>query len=153
VFEAHHRSLDRPALTTDVIVGFPGETDDDFAATCRVVREIGFSKMHIFPFSPRRGTTAAEMPNQVPPEVKAARIERLEAIETQLRDNYYASLRGMRLRVLVESPIAGRPGWMVGTACRYAPVEVPGTVAMRKQFAEVTAGIAVNGRICGVKPL
>ncbi len=76
-------TLDRPALTTDVIVGFPGETDDDFAATCRVVREIGFSKMHIFPFSPRRGTPAAEMPSQVPPEVKAARIEQLEALESR----------------------------------------------------------------------
>jgi threonylcarbamoyladenosine tRNA methylthiotransferase MtaB len=144
-------TLDRPALTTDVIVGFPGETDDDFVATCAVVREIEFSKIHIFPFSPRRGTLAAEMPSQVPPEVKAARIEQLEALESGLRDEYFASLRGMRLRVLVESPIAQRPGWMVGTACRYAPVELPGTVAMRKQFAGVTAGSAVNGRICAAK--
>ena len=73
-------SLDRPALTTDVIVGFPGETDADFADTCRVVREIGFSKIHHFPFSPRRGTPAAEMPDQVPPAVKAARLERLAAV-------------------------------------------------------------------------
>ncbi len=145
-------TLDRPALTTDVIIGFPGETADDFAATCHVVREIGFSKMHIFPFSPRRGTPAAEMPNQVPPEVKAARIERLEAVETELRNAYYASLAGMRLRVLIESPIPGRSGWMVGTACRYAPVELPGAVAMRKQFAAVTAGQASNGRICAAKP-
>ncbi len=146
-------TLDRPALTTDVIVGFPGETDDDFAATCHVVREIGFSKMHIFPFSPRRGTPAAEMPNQVQPEVKSARIEQLESLETELRDAYYASLAGMRLRVLIESPIPDRPGMMVGTACRYAPVELPGTVAMRKQFAAVTAGQASNGRICAAKPL
>ncbi len=60
-------TLDRPAITTDIIVGFPGETDADFADTCRVAREVGFSKIHIFPFSPRRGTPAAEMPDQVPP--------------------------------------------------------------------------------------
>ncbi len=77
VLEADHRPLPAvpriarpPALTTDVIVGFPGETEADFAETCRVVREIGFSKIHQFPFSPRRGTPAAEMPDQVPPAGK-----------------------------------------------------------------------------------
>ena len=58
-------SLDQPALTTDVIVGFPGETEADFAATCRVVEEVGFAKVHVFRFSPRQGTPAAEMPGQV----------------------------------------------------------------------------------------
>src|SRR4051812_8307025 len=53
--------LDRPAITTDVIVGFPGETDAEFAETVNVCRQVGFSKIHIFPFSPRRGTPAAEM--------------------------------------------------------------------------------------------
>jgi threonylcarbamoyladenosine tRNA methylthiotransferase MtaB len=62
-------SLDNPAITTDIIVGFPGETDSDFEATCRVSRECGFSKIHIFPFSPRKGTPAAEMADRVPPEV------------------------------------------------------------------------------------
>jgi threonylcarbamoyladenosine tRNA methylthiotransferase MtaB len=140
-------TLDRPALTTDVIVGFPGETDADFAATCRVVREIGFSKMHQFPFSARRGTPAAEMPDQVPPPVKAARLEQLAALEIELRDAYYQSLRGMNLRVLIESPLENRPGHMLGTACRYAPVELPGDVSMRKQFADAVAGGAHAGRI------
>ena len=55
-------TLDNPAITTDVIVGFPGETDADFAATLRVARECGFSKIHNFAFSPRKGTPAATMP-------------------------------------------------------------------------------------------
>ena len=54
-------TLDHPAITTDIIVGFPGETEADFEATCRVSRECGFSKIHIFPFSARKGTPAAEM--------------------------------------------------------------------------------------------
>ena len=58
-------SLDNPAITTDIIVGFPGETEADFEATCRVSRECGFSKIHIFPFSPRKGTPAAEMTDMV----------------------------------------------------------------------------------------
>jgi threonylcarbamoyladenosine tRNA methylthiotransferase MtaB len=140
-------SLDRPALTTDVIVGFPGETDADFGDTLRVVREIGFSKIHQFPFSPRRGTPAAEMPDQVPPAMKTARLERLAELETELRDAYYQSLRGGQLRVLIESPLEGRPGKMLGTACRYVPVELPGTIAQRKQFRTVIAGIADRDRI------
>ncbi|HTQ38250.1 MAG TPA: tRNA (N(6)-L-threonylcarbamoyladenosine(37)-C(2))-methylthiotransferase MtaB [Pirellulales bacterium] len=144
------QSLDRPAFTTDVIVGFPGETDADFAATLNVVREIGFSKIHQFPFSPRRGTPAAEMTDQVPPPVKAARLVQLAALETKLRDRYYQSLRGMPLRVLIESPISERPGRMVGTACRYAPVELPGNVSMRKQFATIIAGDMADGSLQAV---
>jgi len=140
-------TLDRPALTTDVIVGFPGETEGDFEDTCRVVREIGFSKIHKFPFSPRRGTIAAEMPDQVAAPVKNARLEQLAEVESQLRDAYYNSLRGTPLRILIESLVENRPGRMLGTACRYASVELPGTIAMRKQFASVVAGETSNGRI------
>ena len=66
-------ALDRPALTTDMIVGFPGETEADFAATCDRVREIGFAKVHVFRFSPRPGTPAAEMSGQVPGHIAARR--------------------------------------------------------------------------------
>ena len=143
------QALDQPAITTDIIVGFPGETEDDFRATCDVAREVGFSKIHIFPFSARRGTPAAEMDGQVPPDVKADRVRRLAELECELRDRYYDSLIGRRLRVLVESPIENRPGYMVGTSCRYAPVVFPGDVSQRKQFAEVTACSSTDGRIEG----
>jgi threonylcarbamoyladenosine tRNA methylthiotransferase MtaB len=116
-------ALDNPAITTDVIVGFPGETEDDFAATCRVARECGFSKLHIFPFSPRKGTPAADMPNQITPHVKAERHERLAELERELRKEYYGSLIGHRLTVLVEGPSETSPGQLAGTSCRYAPVE------------------------------
>ena len=115
--------LDRPALTTDVIVGFPGETDSDFRQTISVCCEIGFSKMHIFPFSPRRGTPAAEMPDQVDPRVKAARVQQLSEVEAELREQYFRSLVGRRLRVLVERSDSLSAH---GTACRYAPVDIAG---------------------------
>src|SRR5262245_32641376 len=73
-------ALDHPAFTTDVIVGFPGETEADFAATCRVVREVGFAKVHIFPYSPRQGTPAADFPDRVPPPVVAERRARLQEL-------------------------------------------------------------------------
>ncbi len=142
-------ALDEPALTTDIIVGFPGETDADFAETCRAAERIGLSKIHIFPFSARRGTDAALMPDQVPEPMKAKRVEELAALETKLRERYHQRLLGRRLRVLVESPIPERAGMMVGTACRYATVELPGTVALRRQFVEVTAERLQGDRIIG----
>src|SRR5262249_40929153 len=71
------QALDRPAFTTDVIIGFPGETDADFEATCRVARAAGFSRIHVFSYSRRRGTPAADYPDQVPPPVVAQRRQRL----------------------------------------------------------------------------
>lgn len=118
--------LPLPALTTDVIVGFPGESVQDFQATCAVVEQIGFSKVHIFPFSPRRGTPAADMPDQVTKAVKSERLHQLALLESRLRRDYFQRLVGQSLRVLIESPTA-EPGRFVGTSCRYAPVVLPAT--------------------------
>jgi len=117
-------ALDNPAITTDVIVGFPGETDADFEATCRVARVSGFSKVHIFPFSPRKGTPAAEMTGMVAPQVKADRFTQLAEVERELREAYFRSLVGRRLKVLVEGPSERIAGGWAGTSCRYAPVEL-----------------------------
>jgi hypothetical protein len=133
-------TLDLPALTTDIIVGFPGETDDEFVETCEVVRELEFSKLHIFPFSARRSTPAATMPNQVAPPVKAARCEQLKQIEKATQQAYFRRLAGKRLDVLVQSPVRGRAGRMWGTACRYASVELAGGLDLDSQLVPVIAG-------------
>jgi threonylcarbamoyladenosine tRNA methylthiotransferase MtaB len=122
-------SLDLPALTTDVIVGFPGESDEDFNATLRVCREAGFSKIHIFPFSPRRGTPAAEMDGQIAPQAKQERAGQLAELEAELRESYFRRLAGRRLTVLVEGR-SERGAVLAGTSCRYAPVEMPGVEAI-----------------------
>ncbi|HXT57131.1 MAG TPA: tRNA (N(6)-L-threonylcarbamoyladenosine(37)-C(2))-methylthiotransferase MtaB [Pirellulales bacterium] len=140
-------TLDQPALTTDIIVGFPGEAESDFMDTCRVAEEVGFSKIHIFPFSPRRTTPAAEMPDQVPHPIKAERVERLAELERRLADGYYQSLLGRKLQVMVESPVPERPGYIYGTSCRYAIVEAPAGTAPFGRFAEIVAGGVANGRI------
>ncbi|MBN1910600.1 MAG: tRNA (N(6)-L-threonylcarbamoyladenosine(37)-C(2))-methylthiotransferase MtaB [Pirellulales bacterium] len=132
------RMLDQPALTTDAIVGFPGETEADFEATCRVVEAVGFSKVHVFPFSPRQGTPAAEMPDQVPVPIRHARAARLAEVAAPCRTAYARSLVGRRLQVLVESPVAARPGRVVGTSDRYLPVELPGNSDLLGQLVSVT---------------
>jgi threonylcarbamoyladenosine tRNA methylthiotransferase MtaB len=119
-------SLDQPAFSTDVIVGFPGETEDDFQETCEVVRRAGFSKIHVFSYSPRRGTPACGFANQVAPEVATDRRRRLRDLERTLALSYHQSLLGRRLEVLVEGADPKRPGFVLGTSCRYAPVAFPG---------------------------
>jgi threonylcarbamoyladenosine tRNA methylthiotransferase MtaB len=136
--------LDRPAITTDIIVGFPGETDAEFAETIATSRAVGFSKIHIFPFSARRGTPAATMSDQVPSHIQQARSRELAAVEMELRDEYYVSLRGMPLRVLVES---NEDGQWIGTSCRYAPVAIQDGVTCAGELICVVAGTAQNGRI------
>ncbi len=118
--------LDLPALTTDVIVGFPGESEADFEQTCRVVETVKFSKIHVFPFSARRDTPAAEMPDQVPKAIRTHRGRQMAEIEQSLRERYFRSLLGKTLRVLVESAKDSQRQLAVGTSCRYAPVELSG---------------------------
>jgi threonylcarbamoyladenosine tRNA methylthiotransferase MtaB len=144
---AIRESLDHPALTTDVIVGFPGETEPDFEATCRAVEEVPFTKLHVFRFSPRPGTPAAEMPDQVPGQVKKRRSAELAEIGRGLRERFFASLAGRPLQVLVERPIPGRSGMLAGTSARYAPVELSGSEACLGRLVHATAGPVVKGRI------
>ena len=117
----------QPAFSTDVIVGFPGETEADFQATLDTCEQSGFMKIHGFPFSPRKGTPAAGFGQTVSPDEKRERMLRLAALEKRLTARYYAALMGQSLSVLVEARPARRAGFVLGTACRYVAVEVPGT--------------------------
>ena len=141
------QSLDRPALTTDVIVGFPGETEADFEATCEAVEEIGFSKIHVFRFSPREGTPAADLPEQVPGGVKRRRGAALAELGRRLRHRFFEGLLGRPMQVLVETPDAERRGLLVGTSQRYAPVEVAGDEGLVGRLVRCMAGSVVDGRI------
>jgi threonylcarbamoyladenosine tRNA methylthiotransferase MtaB len=143
-------ALDRPAFTTDVIVGFPGETDADFEATCRVAREAGFSRIHVFSFSPRSGTPAAELPDRVPPAVVAERRQRLRELERETAGAYFRSLLGRPLDVLVEGADPDTPGHVRGTACRYAPVVFAGHApALVGRRVPVRAAAVCDGVIVG----
>ena len=117
------KRLDQPALTTDVIVGFPGESDADFQATCRAVEAAGLCRVHVFRFSPRPGTPAAQMLHQLPPEVKRRRAECLQTLSRRLAARFAQSLCGRQLEVLVEGRSPHEPQRFVGTAERYVKVE------------------------------
>ena len=109
--------FNRPAVTTDLIVGFPRETEEEFAATLEFIRTCGFAEMHIFPYSIRPGTPAAEM-EQVPKAVKEDRAAHAAAVAEELHQAYLEGCVGQVYDVLYEQPVNGlyqghAPNYMV----------------------------------------
>ncbi|MBQ8921715.1 MAG: tRNA (N(6)-L-threonylcarbamoyladenosine(37)-C(2))-methylthiotransferase MtaB [Oscillospiraceae bacterium] len=135
-----HRLFPEAALTTDVIVGFPGETDGEFQETLDFVREIGFAKVHVFPYSVREGTRAAGFPDQIPQPVKAARAATLKACADEIRRAHLSKLVGKTVSVLVE-------GEKEQNAQRYSQGHTPdGTLV--KIFPENSEKGLQNSLIC-----
>ena len=112
------------AITTDLIVGFPGETEEEFSATLAFLETVGFAAMHIFPYSRRTGTPAAEMPDQIPLAEKERRAARAGAVEQKLRRTYQEQFVGKALPVLFEQQ-DDKDFW-TGHAPNYVFVEAPG---------------------------
>jgi len=131
--EAAKKILDQPALTTDVIVGFPGETEKEFLETCDVVRRIGFSKIHIFPFSARPGTPAEKMGDSVPGDEKHRRELYLAEIEREMREKYLAEITGRKKKYLVER-FHPETGTVTGTSEYYTQEDFPGDEEMCGTF-------------------
>jgi threonylcarbamoyladenosine tRNA methylthiotransferase MtaB len=111
--------FDRPGITTDLIVGFPGETEEEFAQTLDFIRRCAFSSMHIFPYSKRPGTPAASMPGQVPNAVKEDRAHRAAAAASEMERAYLEQWVGETLPVLFEEE---HNGLWHGYTTRYSPV-------------------------------
>ncbi|MDO5689918.1 MAG: tRNA (N(6)-L-threonylcarbamoyladenosine(37)-C(2))-methylthiotransferase MtaB [Tissierellia bacterium] len=126
-------------ITTDIIVGFPGETDDEFEQTCQFVKEIGFSRVHIFKYSPREGTPAADYPNQIQPEIKSLRSDKLQEIADETQQIAHRAMLEQILPVLLEE---GDQGRLHGYATNYMRVEV--------QCPETAPGDIVRVRIVDV---
>jgi tRNA-2-methylthio-N6-dimethylallyladenosine synthase len=117
------------ALSTDLIVGFPGETEDDFRHTLEAVEEVGFDSAFTFVFSLRNGTEAATMPDQVPEEVKRERIERLIEVVQRVAEERNARRVGRVEEVLVEGPSRTDPKLLRGRTRRNTTVNFAGTAA------------------------
>ena len=91
------------AITSDVIVGFPGETDEDFNITKENIKKIKFTELHVFPYSKREGTPAAIMKNQIDGNIKKQRVKELIEVSEELKNEYYKNFIGKSLEVLVET--------------------------------------------------
>lgn len=122
------------SITTDIIVGFPGETDEEFIETVDFAREIGFAKIHVFPYSIRKGTIAAEMP-QLPPSVKTDRAQMMNAVAKEEEQRFYESRIGAIQTALIEKPQSNE--YSHGFTESYIPVRLYGTNIPRHTLVRV----------------
>jgi len=145
--------LDRPAVTTDVMVGFPGETDGAFERTLGVVEQAAFSRLHVFPFSPRPGTAAAAMPGRVSAREVRARSRRLRELGAQLAAAWAQGFVGASERVLFEREgrVPGQCGLVTGYTDRYVLLTAPGGADLIGHTARVLCtarkGATLLGRV------
>ena len=118
--EILRRYYEKPALTTDVIVGFPGETQEDFEESLRFVEGISFAEIHVFKYSRRHGTKAAAMEGQIPEQIKGERSSRMIALGERKKREYMEQFLGKELEILTEEKISldGATCW-VGHTPRY----------------------------------
>ena len=124
--EILREEFDNPAITTDVIVGFPGETEEEFAETERFLKTIHFYEMHIFKYSRRAGTRAADMPDQVSEGTKSVRSDILLALEKQQSLEYRGRFLGTEEEILLEEPIEiDGTKYMMGHTRQYVKGAVP----------------------------
>ena len=124
--EILREEFDNPAITTDVIVGFPGETEEEFAETERFLKATHFYEMHIFKYSRRAGTRAADMPDQVPEGTKSVRSDILLALEKQQSLEYRGRFLGTEEEILLEEPIEiDGTKYMMGHTRQYVKGAVP----------------------------
>lgn len=138
------------ALTTDVMAGFPGESEEDHLATLALIEEVGFTRLHVFPFSARPGTPAARFPDQVPAAVRERRALELAELGARLALAHHRGLVGRRVEVLVEYPL--EDGWREGYTGDYVRVRFPDAAGVRpRTFAWVEVEEAdaegVRGRL------
>ena len=143
--EILRRYFDNPAITTDVIVGFPGETEEEFEETKAFLERIGFYEMHIFKYSRRAGTRADRMPEQVPEQVKSVRSEVLLKLEKQMSKAYRESFSGKKKTVLLEekTEIGGR-AYMIGHTMEYVKAVVPYADNLKNKMTEGILKEALN---------
>ncbi|VGO14592.1 Threonylcarbamoyladenosine tRNA methylthiotransferase MtaB [Pontiella desulfatans] len=144
--ERARAALDNPAFTTDVIVGFPGETDTYFQESHDFCRKVGFSQMHVFTYSPRPKTIAARMGNQVNGALAMERSEQLRALGEQLAADYHRQFAGKNAEVLVEGSKDGRA---TGYSRHYIPAEFGATEDLRGQMVSLPVReTSASGIVC-----
>ncbi|MGM0436987.1 MAG: tRNA (N(6)-L-threonylcarbamoyladenosine(37)-C(2))-methylthiotransferase MtaB [Bacillota bacterium] len=125
------------AITTDVIVGFPGESDKDFERTINFVKKINFSRLHVFPFSPRQGTPAADMEPKIPDPIKKKRRNKLIEINKKLMKNYQSKFINKVKRVVIEENRDSKTGMLTGVTDNYLQVLIDDNDSYKNKLKKV----------------
>ena len=137
------------SLTTDLIVGFPDETDEDFEATLDMMRTVKYDNIYSFIYSKRSGTRAAEMPDAVSEEEKGKRMRRLLEVQREISTEFYKRFIGRRMRVLVDDKAKKREGFLTGKSSEFIIVEFEGDESLIGRFVDVEVTGAMNWAVTG----
>lgn len=137
------------SLTTDLIVGFPDETEADFQGTLDLIRRVQYDNLYTFIYSKRRGTKAAEMEDHTPPEEKKKRMERLLSLQREIASAHYQRFLGKNMRVLVEGE-SKRKGYLMGKDNAFIIAEFPGDPSLIGKFVTITVTETHNWAVEGV---
>lgn len=137
------------AVTTDIMVGFPGETDEEFDETYRFLQEISFAGMHVFKYSPRKGTPAASYPNQILPEKKEERSNMLINLASSMKLKYNKGYIGKVMSVLFEQEVKGMKGYIEGLTTNYIKVVCEGNEEFDGKIIKVLLKEAVLDYMTG----
>ena len=124
------------SLTTDLIVGFPNETEEEFIKTLDIVRRVQYDNLYTFIYSKRQGTKAAEIKDNISDDEKRTRMERLLTLQREVATRHYQRFLGHTLRVLVEGK-SKRDGWLIGKDKAYIIVEFPGDASLVGTFVDI----------------
>lgn len=144
-----HGAEPATCLGADVMVGFPGETDEEFETTFRLIEALPLNHLHVFTYSVRPGTRAADMPNQVPHEVKIARNHRLRDLSLRKRVDFARRVAGQTLSVVLERPAADLDGVFDGLSDNYLRVLVPAEERLRGRLVRVRTHSATGDVLRG----
>ena len=137
IIEKLRRAKPEIGISTDIIVGFPGETEDDFEQTLSLAREVEFDQAYIFKYSQRRDTPAAEMPDQVPQKIREERNQRLLEVINEIAKRRYSAFVGRQAQILVEGPSKKNPARMTGRTRCNKIVVFDGSERHRGQLMDV----------------
>ncbi|WP_295918270.1 tRNA (N(6)-L-threonylcarbamoyladenosine(37)-C(2))-methylthiotransferase MtaB [Anaerovibrio lipolyticus] len=143
------KSVPGVAISTDVIVGFPGETEEMFAESLEYIKTLGFARMHVFPYSPRTGTPAAKLPDQVPEPVKKERVHRLQSLAQEMSDDFHSQYLGTVQEVLFETNNDGITDGLTDTYIRVYTDDEVKTGELYKVRLEKLYKDGVYGKLTG----
>lgn len=135
--EKLRKSFSDCTITTDIMVGFAGETENDFNETVEFVKKVGFEKVHIFPYSIRKGTRAADFANQVEKHIKEERVAKIHEVASEIRADFLKSQIGRTVLIIPESRSDGK--YVFGYTANYTPVKAEGE--------SLTVGVPVSVKI------
>ena len=138
------------SLTTDLIVGFPDETDEDFRATLSLVKNVRYDNLYSFIYSKRSGTRAAEMPDSTSEEEKSRRMRELLEVQREVSTEHYKRFIGKTMRVLAEDISKKKEGWLTGKSSEFIIVEFEGASSLIGQFVDVEITGAMNWAVTGI---